>query len=71
MGHVTAQHEIIRVLRRGLITSRRDGGAEEGGALRDLSVSAPRIADRFARVWRDPVEDHGTGYQDQEAVDGR
>jgi len=71
MGHVTARHEIIRVLRRGLIASHRNGGAEEGGALRDLSVSALRIADRFARAWCDPAEDHGTGYQDQEAVDGR
>ncbi len=69
MGRMTARHEIIRLLGRGLVALRRDGGADEGGAMR--GVSAPRIADRFARAWRDSAEDNRTGYHDQEAVDGR
>jgi len=69
MGRMTARHEIIRLLGRGLVALRRDGGAVVGGALR--GAEPPRIADRFARAWRDSAEDNRTGYHDQEAVDGR
>ena len=71
MGRATARHRIIRLLRRGLVASRRNGRADEGGALGGLSLSARRIADRFARAWRDPAKDDGSGYHYQEAVDGR